>query len=172
MGNLTKKAYVYDTSVILRCTSLEIDGICLIPDKVFGEIKDWQIKELVEAGIREKKIRVLQPEDVFVEKVKGASQKTGDYQALSDADQGVLALALQEKAVVVSDDYAIQNTAKFLRLEFHPVSQVGIQSMWNWRNVCGGCRKLYGSDVSGHCMVCGAEIVRKKVKGPVKGKGV
>jgi len=77
----------------------------------------------------------------------------------------VLAKALEIRGVVVSDDYAIQNLAKALKLEVLPYNQPGIRKELEWVLRCSGCGRYYKEEISRmkECPICGSEV-RRKVK--------
>jgi len=144
-----KKILIIDTSAVINDFITEYSSYRLITSaKVMKELKSHsETKDLEE--------RVPTPELIkFVSMIdKDLSDKT------SEADKELLALAIEFRAPVVTDDYGIQNIAKQLGIKFIPVVQPGITKIISWQYYCSGCRKKY--DKSGTCNVCGSRIKRK-----------
>ena len=74
------------------------------------------------------------PAGESVEFVKSKAIETGELEELSDADIEVLALAYELKATLFTDDYNLQNIARFLGLEFKTLKR-GIKKAIKWRYV-------------------------------------
>lgn len=124
---------------------------------VVEELRDLQAKCRFDL-LEHQGLRVLQPGDEAVEKVKIAAMKTGDRGVLSHADEAVLALALQIGGDICTDDFAVQNVAKKLGIEVHPILQRRAAKV-QWKYRCAGCGRYYREP--GECPVCGAQIKRK-----------
>ena len=93
--------------------------------------------------------------------------KTGD--TLSEADIGILALALDLDGVLYTDDYGIQNVARKLGIDVRSIITEGVKEEFIWRKVCKGCKKMYPMDYKEEiCEICGGILERKMVKGRLK----
>ena len=132
------------------------------PD-VFDEIK--HIKKdhkAVEMILETKRLEIMTPEPQYIEKVLFKSKNTGDFQNLSKGDISVIALCLQLKAELVTDDFAVSNLARQLNLKVAPVMTNGITRIANWIYFCSGCEKTF-SNMS-KCPLCGNKLSRKLSK--------
>ena len=109
--NIVGKEYVLDSSAFINAFSVDFENALTTPG-VVGEVKDLASRGLLEAA-RSKGLRIVSPSRDSVERVRGKASRL-----LSRVDVEVLALAFERKAVVVTDDYRMQNTAKKLGLEF------------------------------------------------------
>ena len=149
--------YILDSTVFLEKYSGRFsDKACVTVYEVSEEIKDpyakIQFDMLVQSGLA-----ILSPKDEYVRLVKDKLKDTGDK--LSGTDISVIALCMEfagrgKKAIVVSDDYGIQNTVKALGLKYLAVSQKGISRVLKWRRKCTAC----GADTDKEiCDVCGSE---------------
>ncbi|MFH1424756.1 MAG: PIN domain-containing protein [archaeon] len=136
---------VLDASAIINGFSEE--GELMTTLAVSKEIGDRDIGEVV----------VRNPKEEFVQIVAEKVKEKNDN--LSEQDIGLLALALEFKAQVVTDDYGIQNIAKLLGIKFIPIAQEGIKEVLKWQYYCPGCRKHYKQD--GVCGVCGTGLKRR-----------
>lgn len=104
---------------------------------------------------------IRSPGKKFLLEVQEATISTGD--ALSDADERVIALALQENGAVLSDDYGVQNVCRHMGVGFMPMSREGIKEEWHYVYRCRGCGRIFDRAIA-VCPVCGHEVrrVRKK----------
>lgn len=127
-------------------------GELFVPPKVAGEAKS------LESTIKIAGIQLKQPNGESVVKVKQQAAKTGD--SLSPADADAVALAMDLKAILVSDDYAAQNVAAFLGIKFLPLSKPGIKKKVIWGRKCSQCGRWLVGDT---CEICGGKA-RKAVR--------
>jgi len=111
-------------------------------------------------GVR---IHVEYPSKEGIAKVKSTAEKTGDIDRLSPTDLEVLALAVDLRATLITDDYSIQNTANTLGLNCIPMETRGIKKIYYWKYVCRGCGKEYERRLK-DCSICGNELIAKKYK--------
>jgi UPF0271 protein len=133
------------------------------PD-VFDEIKHIKKNhQAIEVLLETKRLEIRTPEKEYVDKVLLKAKDTGDFQNLSKGDISVIALSLQIKADIVTDDFAVGNLAKHLNLNVVPVMTKGISRLVNWVYFCSGCQKTF-SKIS-RCPLCGNKLSRKLGKG-------
>lgn len=100
-------------------------------------------------------IPVFEPSSAAVDAVRTAAEEQGEE--LSAADVQVIALARDRDAVVVSDDYGVQNVARALDVAFTGFQQDETTETVAWKRVCADC----GRDVDGdQCPVCGGAVKR------------
>jgi len=158
----TESVYILDSSAIfLR----KIHGNAVTVPEVVDEIVDEDSKFYLSIKLEEGGIKVEGSKEEFVSEVKDIAKRTGDIHRLSNTDLRVLAKALEikrggKKAVIVTDDYSIQNMASVLKIDVESVVQKGISKVVKWVKVCRGCGRRIDSDV---CPVCGGEAMLKKV---------
>ena len=114
------------------------------------------------------------PTPAALEAAKTAAGASGDLARLSDVDVDVLALALSLKAVLVTDDYRLQNTYRHAGGTVEPVVNAASKHVWIWEQRCKGCgatssldpnvaRSKQGS--TGECRICGSPLEVKRRKG-------
>ncbi len=146
--------YVLDTSAFIAGVKHKPEEV-IFPLSVVDELKDKPIDfELY---------RVCEPSQIYIEKVIEASMITGDYNVLSSTDIDVLAVALEHSAVIVTDDYAIQNVAAYLGLKFENGEMQGIKELRRWKWRCTGCGRYYRNYYD-ECPVCGSSLRRVRDK--------
>ena len=113
---------------------------------------------------REAGLHVRLPPESAVETVRAAAQRTGDLPMLTDTDIEVLALAVSlDDGVVVTDDYAIQNVAHELDVQYEAVVQDGIREQFEWKYRCASCRQWVNEERE-DCPVCGGHVRRVRWK--------
>jgi len=130
---------------------------------IFDEIK--HIKKNYDAIgtlMETKRLKISDPDAEFVDKIKVASKKTGDFNQLSKQDISVIALCLQTNGEIITDDFAISNVAKNLNLKVSPLMTSGINDVGNWIHYCPGCKKNFES--GSECPLCGTQLKRKLIK--------
>lgn len=147
---------VLDTTAVL--SGLDFQGEVYVTSSVLREARTLGMDQRTES-LMETKARVLEPREEDLERVVRAARETGDEANLSRTDREVLALALQLGAVVVSDDYSIQNVASHLGLEYRPAALPGIREKRGWTFRCKGCGRFWDRRVD-ICPVCGSQVRR------------
>ncbi len=152
--------YILDTSFFF--IHLSLDGDLITVPRVVEELKDLRSRARL-AVLESAGLRVCDPSPSSFERVQAASNQSGDASVLSATDQDLLALALDREGILVTDDFAIQNTAKKLGIPVRPILQRKAKArLWNLR--CTGCGKTYETMPPGEsCPDCGA-TVRRKIK--------
>lgn len=126
--------------------------------EVIEEIKDENSKLFLSII----DLRVENAELEFIEKVKNIATESGDIHKLSDTDIKLIAKALELKekgAVLVTDDYAIQNIASLLNIQVDNILQPTIGKTYRWTRVCRGCGREVDTET---CPVCGSETYLRK----------
>ncbi len=105
---------------------------------------------------------------------KACAEATGDYARLSDVDLDVLALALEADAVLVTDDYRLQNCYKHAGGTVESVANAPSKQVWIWQQRCKGCgaTSSLADDVQrskkselGDCSICGSPVEIKRKRG-------
>jgi UPF0271 protein len=155
------KTYIIDTSVILSGKPVNLDANMITTPGVAKEFspggKDYQnFQFLIEKGLA-----VHNPAKESMKQINIISLKTGDKERLSEADKEILALAVdvnkngENEAVILTDDYSIQNVAQELKIKFETISQRGITKKFKWIYRCSGCGKKFEENIK-TCPICGA----------------
>tara|TARA_B100001142_G_scaffold58557_1_gene57316 strand:- start:331 stop:873 length:543 start_codon:yes stop_codon:yes gene_type:complete len=112
------------------------------------------------------------PGDISIEKIIQISKKTGDISGLSQTDIEILALAMKNKYILITDDYRMQNLAEYSEIKWRSVNTDGIKDIWEWEVVCIGCKiisKMPSEPTKkkknlGECVECGSKLKSRKKK--------
>ena len=154
--------FVLDATAIRSGIMISGQHEWFCPPLVMGEVRKGKTGRNVELleGIS---LTVLSPQAESVEKVREAAESTGDIYRLSETDIDVLALALELNAIILTDDYSIQNLARILDIKYQEGAESGIQEIFEWNYKCTGCSRTYENEPP-ECPVCGSDIkmIRKK----------
>lgn len=132
--------------------------------------KDSIVKIRFNTAVTSGKIKIRKPENRYLKIVKQSSKEVGDMLSLSKADKEVLALSLQLKdqgynPTIATDDYAIQNVARKININYIPITTYGIKYFLHWLLYCPACHQKYPSDSNIHtCSICGTRLKRKPLK--------
>jgi UPF0271 protein len=114
------------------------------------------------------KMKIQSPTKPSLEEVLSKARALGDKLVLSETDTGIVALALDlskegKVPVIVSDDYAVQNVAEALQLNYQSLATLGIREKFNWILYCPACFRKYPNSEAQDCSICGTKLKRKPV---------
>jgi len=138
-------------------TDIPLNEKALIPPSVLCELKDFRSKCRFDT-LSQNMVSVESPSAESLALARKGAEKTKDITVLSETDLDVIALAIEKKAGLATDDFAVSNTAQYLGIKVNPIQQRR-PSVRKWKYRCSGCGR-YAKD-SGICDVCGSEIKRK-----------
>lgn len=148
--------YVLDASAFINeyHTTEPIATVPMVRDELHDE-SAYRFDALEGSGMH-----IQIPEEETVERVRRAAEQSGDFDVLSNTDVRLLAAALELSAVLVTDDYAIQNVADKLDVDVEIIAQEGISEQRDWRFQCQGCGREF-DEHRDRCPICGTELARK-----------
>ena len=134
---------------------------CYTTKEVYDEVEHIKksfcgLEALIDAG----NLKIVEPEQTFMDKVIRCAKDTGDSSRLSAPDLSVLALALQIDRMLISDDYAVGNVAKLLGIRVKSIAFNGIKELRKWIPYCSACRITYQESTS-TCRICGGTLRRR-----------
>ncbi len=155
--------YVADSSLFIIRKRLE--GSVITVPSVVEELRDENARTTMELM----NVRVEPPAQDFIKEVRVKANVTKDSEELSGTDIEILAKALEYsgrgETVLVTDDFAIQNTAIQLGIRVMPAGQRKIKDILLWEKQCIGCKRRFPEgDV---CPVCGSQM-KKRRKGKAR----
>jgi endoribonuclease Nob1 len=160
---MTQTTYIIDTSAILSGKPINITtGILITTPGVSAELRpggrDYRAFQL----LREKGLCIYEPTAASLARCRDAATRSGDITRLSPTDLEVVAVALdintdpEQEAVILTDDYSIQNLARNLNIKYIGLSQEGITRKIKWVVCCPGCGRRFPDKIS-VCPVCGTK---------------
>ena len=158
---MVSSKFVLDASAFYTGVPFLSNSNFYTTDSVFKEIK--HIKKsygALEALIDAEKLRVIEPEAPFLQQVISTAKETGDFSRCSHADLSIVALALQLKATILSDDYSVGNVATMLNIPVNSIGNKGITEVRKWIVFCSTCGKAYKQNII-ECVLCGNRLRRR-----------
>ncbi len=171
MGNSDSLIFVVDTSALVGRLSFAATEVQLATTPaLLEEMKRKKLDSVVQMLLNSGKLRVIEPTPSSISAVAETASVLGDLQYLSEPDQQLLALAIDltkqgYHAVVLTNDYAIQNIASALSIKFRSVGERGIREIIKWKTYCPGCSRLFPKRTKGEpCPQCGTPLKRRAVK--------
>jgi endoribonuclease Nob1 len=150
--------FVLDASAFYAGIPFQSSKKCITTNAVYDEVKHIRrsyspLEALIDAG----NLIIVEPEKVSLNKVIVCAKKTGDYRKLSQADISIIALALQLRKTLISDDFAVGNVATFLKIPVKTLAFKGISELRAWVSFCKACARAYNSHIS-VCTICGSRL--------------
>jgi UPF0271 protein len=152
--------YIADSSLFI--VGKRIEGNIITVPSVEEELKNENTRTTMELM----NVRIEPPLQTFIREVRSIAGVTKDDDELSKTDIDILAKALEysgkEETVLISDDYAVQNTAIHLGIKVMPAGQKKIRDVLLWEKFCIGCKRRFpkGDD----CPVCGTALKKMRKK--------
>jgi len=150
--------YIADASLFIIRKRLE--GNVITVPSVVEELHDENSLTIMELM----NVRVEPPLLSFKKKVKIKTGITRDSEELSGTDIDILAKALEyserEETFLVTDDFAVQNTAIQLGIRVIPAGQRKIKDVLVWEKQCIGCKRRFPK--GDECPVCGSQMKKRR----------
>ncbi len=150
--------YIADASLFI--IRKRLGGSVITVPSVVEELRDenaWTTMELMD-------VRVEPPLESFKKEVRRKAAITKDSEELSATDIDILAKALeyskQEETLLVTDDFAVQNTAIQLGIKVMPAGQRKIKDVLLWEKQCIGCKRRFPE--GDECPVCGSPMKKRR----------
>ncbi len=155
---------ILDASAFYAGVPFRSDNDCYTTSLVYDEIK--HIKKNHDALgtlLETNRLKIMEPDKESTEAAIKAAKDTGDFQQLSKQDISIIALCIETKGEIISDDFAISNVGKNLGLKISPIMTQGIEDVGVWVHYCPGCRTNHPNGKE--CPMCGTQLKRKLLKG-------
>jgi len=154
---------ILDASAFYAGVPFRSSEDCYTTSLVYDEIK--HIKKNHDALgtlLETNRLKIREPSEESTSSAIKASKDTGDFPQLSKQDMSVIALCIEIKGEIITDDFAISNVAKNLELKISPIMTKGIKDVGKWIHYCPGCRTNHPSGTE--CPSCGTPLKRKLLK--------
>ena len=108
------------------------------------------------------RLKIREPDEQYTQNAIKSAKETGDFPQLSKQDISIIALGMETKGQIITDDFAISNVAKNIGLVIVPIMTKGIKDVGKWIHYCPGCKANYQSGKE--CSICGTALKRKLIK--------
>ncbi|MHA1713293.1 MAG: NOB1 family endonuclease [Candidatus Ranarchaeia archaeon] len=159
---------ILDTGAFISGVSQRVQGIIVTTPSVIHEVRGTRAKRGLEALKAAGRLEIVEPSKASIKEIVATIKQSGDYFVLSQTDIDVLAIANMyyrsgKKALLITDDYAIQNAAKIIKLSFVGYSQKEIRAIWDWEIYCPYCFRIYPTAHFGEqCPECRVKLKRRR----------
>ena len=154
---------ILDASAFYAGVPFRTSNDCYTTTLVYDEIK--HIKKNHDALgtlLETNRLKIREPDVESTKTAILAAKNTGDFPQLSKQDMSIIALCIENKGDIITDDFAISNVAKNLGLKITPIMTKGIKDVGKWVHYCPGCRTNHTSGTE--CPACGTPLKRKLLK--------
>ena len=108
------------------------------------------------------RLKIREPDEQSTQAAIKAAKNTGDFPQLSKQDISIIALGIETKGQIITDDFAISNVCKNIGLNIAPIMTKGIKDVGKWIHYCPGCKAIYQGGKE--CSICGTPLKRKLLK--------
>ena len=130
---------------------------------VYKEIEHIKTKQgVLEMLQQTNRLQIRDPDNEFISIVKDIADKTGDNVTISEQDISIIALALENKIGLITDDFAVTNVARQLKIQTSSLMTQGISTVGKWISYCSMCGKEFSKEKE--CPICGSKLNRKLIK--------
>ncbi len=130
---------------------------------VYGEIEHIKSKHgALDMLQQTNRLQVRDPRDETIKIVNETAEKTGDKITISEQDASIIALALENNAELITDDFAVTNIARQLEIKTLSLMTDGISKVGKWISYCSVCGKEFQKEKE--CPICGTKLNRKLIK--------
>ena len=154
---------ILDASAFYAGVPFRSSEDCYTTSLVYDEIKHIKKNhDAIGTLLETKRLKIREPNSESTKNAIKASKDTGDFQQLSKQDISIIALCMEMKGQIISDDFAISNVAKNVGLEILPIMTKGIKDVGKWVHYCPGCRTNHANGKE--CPICGTPLKRKLLK--------
>ena len=134
---------------------------------VLEEVRNRQMKKSID--IRFELLKIFEPSPSDIEVVKRSAKQSGDLDQLSETDIGLIALAREQDALLLTNDLAIQNVCIRLDVRYQSFGGKSINTEIEWGYRCIGCHRRFDKLLD-ECPYCGNEMKRyPKKRRPIVG---
>ncbi len=154
---------ILDASAFYAGVPFRSSEDCYTTSLVYDEIQHIKKNHDVLGTLLEtNRLKIREPEEQSTQTAIKAAKKTGDFPQLSKQDISIIALGIETKGQIITDDFAISNVAKNIGLNIAPIMTKGIKDVGKWIHYCPGCKASYQNGKE--CYICGTTLKRKLLK--------
>lgn len=130
---------------------------------VISELKDFKSRMNLDIARQSSRLQITEPSPEILKKVVNFIRKKDPRTPLSNTDISILALTLQLKGTLISDDFALQNAATHLQVPIKTLSGKKITHLKEWKLKCKSCGKFIAFSLQ-TCPSCGGQLIRKQFR--------
>ena len=91
------------------------------------------------------RLQIRDPSEESISVVRNTADETGDSATISEQDISIIALALENKIELITDDFAVTNVARQLKIQTSSLMTQGISTVGKWISYCSMCGKEFSN---------------------------
>lgn len=164
---LETNTWILDATAFIRMDFSQLQAtpnvLFFTTQSVGLELKDFRSRMNLDSLRYSGRLKFSNPQDKIIQELKKQIQKVDPQTTLSSTDIEVLALAIQLKGTLISNDLNLQNAAYHFKIPIKVLSGKKIVSPRKWQLKCQGCGKL-SNDTFQICPNCGGSLKRVQIK--------
>ena len=154
---------ILDASAFYAGVPFRSSEDCYTTSLVYDEIQHIKKNHDVLGTLLEtNRLKIREPGEQSTHTAIKAAKETGDFPQLSKQDVSIIALGIETKGQIITDDFAISNVGKNIGLVISPIMTKGIKDVGKWIHYCPGCKASYQGGKE--CSICGTPLKRKLIK--------
>ena len=154
---------ILDASAFYAGVPFRSSEDCYTTSLVYDEIQHIKKNHDVLGTLLEtNRLKIREPDTQSTQSAIKAAKETGDFPQLSKQDISIIALGIETKGQIITDDFAISNVCKNIGLNIAPIMTKGIKDVGKWIHYCPGCKASYQGRKE--CLICGTALKRKLLK--------
>ena len=123
---------VLDSAAFINSTVFE-SGEAFTTQAVLNELKDMKSKLVADSARAGGSLRVSSASKEMTEHVRTIAKEIGSLKKLSDVDIGIVSLAFELHAKLITDDFSLQNLAAHLNVDYDGVARGKIKEKKKFR---------------------------------------
>jgi len=112
---------VLDASAFINADIFQGEGECYTTERVVDELRDFRSKEIASSAMAARTLRISRPSTGSINVVSEKEVEVGCNPRLSETDRGLIALAIDLDATLITDDFRMQNVAAHLGVAYRGV---------------------------------------------------
>lgn len=167
LTSLEPKIFVLDATAFIGLDFPKLQSITdatfFTTSNVVSELKDFRSRTNLDILKHTGRLKFNTPRKKLLHEVKKQIEVIDPQTTLSSVDIDVLALTLQMKGTLISNDLRLQNAAMHFDIPVKVVSGKKISFPRKWQLKCASCGKIFEESVQ-TCTFCGG-ILKKVLKG-------
>jgi UPF0271 protein len=154
---------ILDASAFYAGVPFRSSEDCYTTSLVYDEIQHIKKNyDALGALLGTNRLKIREPDEQSTQAAIKAAKETGDFPQLSKQDISIIALGMETKGQIITDDFAISNVGKNIGLSIVPIMTKGIKDVGKWIHYCPGCKASYQGGKE--CSICGTTLKRKLLK--------
>ena len=154
---------ILDASAFYAGVPFRSSEDCYTTSLVYDEIQHIKKNhDVIGTLLETNRLKIREPDEQSTHAAIKAAKETGDFPQLSKQDISIIALGMETKGQIITDDFAISNVAKNIGLVISPIMTKGIKDVGKWIHYCPGCKASYQGGKE--CSICGTPLKRKLLK--------